>query len=61
MGQVTRECWRCDKCGYVWIKQNGVIPLQCPSSFCRTRKWNHKEREKTDFRRMSRHYAEAWQ
>lgn len=55
----------CDVCGFEWIKKQGKIPEQCPSSRCRSRKWNSKadlltekppkESSKTGRKRKSSH------
>ena len=39
MGEVTRECWKCDVCGFEFIK--GLKePYRCPSQTCRSVLWN---------------------
>lgn len=43
MGMVTRICWRCDVCGFVWLKASERIPLQCPVARCRSRSWNGRK------------------
>ena len=40
MGTVEQKVWHCDECGFEWIRTEGVVPLQCPSRKCRSRKWN---------------------
>lgn len=39
MGEVTRDCWKCDICGWEWLKE-GRIPSRCASSKCRSALWN---------------------
>ena len=39
MATVWVECWKCDVCGFRWIKSE-VWPAQCASSRCRSRRWN---------------------
>ena len=40
MSTVWVECWKCDECGYRWIKGE-VWPERCPSRKCRKRQWDH--------------------
>ncbi|OYV38945.1 MAG: hypothetical protein B7Z80_08700 [Rhodospirillales bacterium 20-64-7] len=40
MSIVTRDVWHCDECGHEWTITAGVVPEQCASKKCRTRKWN---------------------
>lgn len=40
MSTVERESWHCDVCGFEWLKTDGINPVQCASSKCRSRKWN---------------------
>ena len=40
MSIVAREAWKCDVCGFEWLRSDGIVPVQCPSKKCRTRKWN---------------------
>jgi hypothetical protein len=40
MSTVEREVWRCDECGFEWLKTEGIVPVQCPSRKCRKRSWN---------------------
>jgi hypothetical protein len=40
MSTVERKAWHCDECGFEWLQTEGVVPVQCPSRGCRTRKWN---------------------
>jgi hypothetical protein len=42
MGIIQVNAWKCDECGYVWLKVAGRVPRQCPSKKCRSRKWNDK-------------------
>lgn len=39
MSTIWVECWKCDECGFRWIKDE-VWPDRCKSSACRSRKWN---------------------
>lgn len=34
------ECWKCDECGFRWIKSE-TWPERCASSKCRSRRWNN--------------------
>jgi len=45
MGVVMRQVWRCDVCGFEWMKGE-TMPEQCPSRACRSRRWNCGEVEK---------------
>ncbi len=46
--QVSRTllpAWVCDICGFRWLVNKAedgteIIPVQCPSSKCRSRHWN---------------------
>ena len=38
MATITVECWKCDLCRHIWIKQPGPKPKQCAK--CRTRIWD---------------------
>ena len=40
MSVVERKSWHCDVCGFEWLRTEGIIPAQCASSKCRSRKWN---------------------
>lgn len=40
MALENRECWVCDECGHPWLKVGEVVPLQCASTKCRSRRWN---------------------
>jgi hypothetical protein len=40
MSETTAKCWKCDVCGYIWLKVGRRRPVQCPNRRCRTRKWN---------------------
>jgi hypothetical protein len=40
MACITVDAWKCDICGYVWMKKPGVMPVQCAKSKCRSRIWN---------------------
>lgn len=40
MSTAYVECWKCDECGFRWIKTE-VWPERCPSRVCRKRSWNH--------------------
>jgi hypothetical protein len=40
MSTVSRDIWHCDICGFEWVRTAGIIPEQCPSRKCRSRKWN---------------------
>jgi hypothetical protein len=40
MSTVSQEIWHCDICGFEWVKNPEIIPEQCPSRKCRSRKWN---------------------
>jgi len=35
-----RDCWVCERCGFVWVVRGTKTPDQCPSRLCRSRKWN---------------------
>ena len=39
MGSAFVDCWKCDVCGWRWIKGE-IWPSHCPSKKCRSRKWN---------------------
>ena len=39
MSTAWVECWKCDECGFRWIKTE-VWPERCASSKCRKRSWN---------------------
>ncbi len=39
MSTVYVECWKCDDCGFRWIKTE-IWPERCASSKCRKRSWN---------------------
>lgn len=39
MATAFVECWKCDVCGFRWIKTE-TWPERCPSRKCRTRQWN---------------------
>lgn len=39
MSTAWVECWKCDECGFRWIKTE-VWPERCPSRKCRKRSWN---------------------
>lgn len=45
MSRVEQVVWKCDVCGFEWLRKfsdDGVVivPVQCPSSKCRSRKWD---------------------
>lgn len=40
MSTVSQKIWHCDICGFEWVKTEGIIPAQCPSRKCRSRRWN---------------------
>lgn len=40
MSTAWVECWKCDECGWRWIKTE-TWPERCPSRGCRKRSWNH--------------------
>lgn len=42
MSTAWVECWKCDVCGFRWIKGE-IWPERCASSKCRKRNWNTKE------------------
>ena len=37
MGMIKAEAWRCDECGYVWLKKTNNVPERCPKRGCRSR------------------------
>lgn len=39
MSTAWVECWKCDECGFRWIKGE-TWPERCASSKCRKRSWN---------------------
>ena len=39
MSIVWVECWKCDECGFRWIRGE-IWPDRCASSKCRKRSWN---------------------
>ena len=39
MSTAFVECWKCDLCGFRWIKTE-IWPERCASSKCRSRRWN---------------------
>jgi hypothetical protein len=39
MSTASVECWKCDECGWRWIKAE-TWPERCASSKCRKRSWN---------------------
>jgi hypothetical protein len=39
MGEVTRDCWQCDICGFIWLK-GPRTPDRCGSQKCRSALWN---------------------
>lgn len=39
MGSAFIDCWKCDVCGFRWIKGE-IWPTHCASKKCRSRKWN---------------------
>lgn len=41
MSSCFVDCWKCDDCGFRWIKTE-AWPERCASSKCRSRKWNQK-------------------
>jgi hypothetical protein len=43
MSIVERKAWHCDVCGFEWLKTPRVVPVQCASAKCRSRKWNSLE------------------
>ena len=42
MGMIKTEAWRCDECGYVWLKKTASVPERCPKRGCRSRLWDSK-------------------
>lgn len=42
MSTAWVECWKCDVCGFRWIKGE-TWPERCASSKCRKRNWNTKQ------------------
>ena len=53
MGTAWVECWKCDECGFRWIKTE-VFPERCPSRKCRSRKWNVSDQPT-----VMRHYVRS--
>ena len=39
MSTAWVECWKCDECGFRWIKTE-IYPERCASSKCRKRSWD---------------------
>lgn len=42
MSKLWVECWKCDECGFRWIKSD-ILPERCASSKCRKRSWNKSD------------------
>jgi hypothetical protein len=42
MAMIKTEAWRCDECGYVWLKKTNSVPERCPKRGCRSRLWDSK-------------------
>jgi hypothetical protein len=40
MGETTVVAWKCDVCGWTWMKTEVAEPEACPNRKCRSRKWN---------------------
>lgn len=35
------KVFKCDVCGHRWLPEGNIIPPQCPSRRCRSRRWNY--------------------
>jgi hypothetical protein len=41
MAVVNTPGWKCESCGYIWLKASGrTPPLRCANVKCKSRRWN---------------------